>query len=159
MLRLPALVFATILPMLAFAQDRDAEEVNRYVLTDAALAKYEAATERLRPMAGDVSPCDDVESANSIAAMSARIDKVPAARAAIQSAGLTTREYLVFSFAVFQAGMAAWSLEQPGGKLPPGVTQASVDFYNRNKAAIEGMKPLDESACEEYAEEEEPVED
>lgn len=159
--KLPVLVLACLLPLSAFAQDdRDSQEINRYVLTEATLAKYVRAVEMLRPLASQVASCEDEgEEANSIAALAARIDRNAAVKAAIQSAGLTTREYVVFSMAVFQAGMAAWALEQPGGTLPPGFQRKNVDFYNAHKAAIEAIQPLDESACDEYAEEEEPVEE
>jgi hypothetical protein len=161
MLKLPVLVLACLLPLSAFAQaDRDTQEINRYVLTEAALAKYASAVEKLRPLASQVASCEDEgEEASSIHALAARIDGNPAARAAIQSAGLTTREYVVFTMGLVQAAMAAWALDQPGGTLPPGFQKKNVDFYNAHKAAIEAIRPLDESACDEYAEEEEPVEE
>lgn len=161
MLKLPVLVLACLLPLSAFAQeDRDSQEINRYVLTEATLAKYVTAVEKLRPLASQVVSCEDEgEEANSIQALAARIDQNAAVKAALQSAGLATREYVVFSLAVFQAGMAAWALDQPGGTLPPGFSKANVDFYNRHKAKIEAIKPLDESACDEDVEEEEPVEE
>lgn len=159
--KLPVLVLAFLVPLSAFAQeDRDTQEINRYVLTEATLAKYASAVEKLRPLASQVVSCEDEgEEAGSIHAMATRIDQNAAARAAIQSAGLTTREYVVFSFGMFQAAMAAWALDQPGGTLPPGFQKKNVDFYNAHKAAIEAIRPLDESACDEYEEEEEPVEE
>jgi hypothetical protein len=32
--------------------------------------------------------------------------------------------------------MAAWGLTQPGGTLPPGVSQENVDFYNSHQEAF-----------------------
>jgi hypothetical protein len=158
--KMPVLVLALLLPLSAFAEeDRDTQEINRYVLTEDTLAKYASAVENLRPLASQVVSCEESEGVESINAMVTRIDRNPAARAAIQSAGLKTREYVVFSLGVFQAGMAAWALDQPGGKLPPGFQKKNVDFYNAHKAAIEAIQPLDESACNDYAEEEEPVEE
>ena len=160
MLRMPVLFLALLLPVAAFAEeDRDTQEINRYVLTEATLAKYANAIEKLRPLASQVVSCEESEGVESIGAMVTRIDSNPAAKAAIQSAGLTTREYVVFGLGVFQAGMAGWALDQPGGKLPPGFQKKNVDFYNANKAAIEAIQPLDEGACDEYVEEEEPVEE
>jgi hypothetical protein len=160
MLRMPVLVLAFLLPLSAFAEeDRDTQEINRYVLTEATLTKYVNAVEKLRPIASQVVSCeDDGEEAESIHELVTRIDATPAVKAALQSAGLPTRDYVVFSLAVFQAGMAAWALDQPGGTLPPGFSKANVDFYNKHKATIEGIKPLDESACGGDAEEEEPEE-
>lgn len=160
MSRMPVLVLALLLPWSAFAgEDRDAQEINRYVLTEATLAKYASAVEKLRPLASQVASCEESQDAESIHAMVARIDRNPAIQGAIQSVGLTTREYVVFSLGVFQAGMAAWALDQPGGTLPPGFQQKNVDFYNAHKAAIEAIRPLDESACDEDAQAEEPVEE
>ncbi len=157
MSRLLILFLALALPALSHAQDRDLQEINRYVLTEAALTKYASAVQKLRPLAAQISSCDDEENAKSITAMTTRIDRVPAVKAAIQSAGLTPREYLVFSFAVFQAGLGAWALEQPGGTLPPGVSRANVDFYKSHRAKIEGIQPLDDG-CDGQEEEEEPEE-
>lgn len=57
-------------------------------------------------------------------------------QSALKAAGMTSREYLVFSFSVFQNGMAAWALAQPGGKLPPGVKMANVNFYRAHEAEL-----------------------
>jgi len=154
MRKLLALVLALAVPALSFAQDSDTQELSRYVMTDAALTKYMSAVQRLRPVAEQISACGDEESGDSIGDVAARIDRSPAARSAIQSAGLTTREYVVFTFAMFQTGLAAWAMEQPGGKLPPGVSKANVDFYNAHRAKIDAMEPLDDG-CDGSAEEEE----
>jgi hypothetical protein len=147
------LMLALVLPGVSFAQDKDSQEVSRYVLTDAGLSKYAKAVEGLRGLAGQLSSCDE-EGASSIAEQAAAIDRVPAAKAAIQSAGLATREFVVFSFALLQTGMAAWAVEQPGGKLPPGFSQANVDFYKANKARIEKVPAL-EDGCDDSSDDEE----
>jgi len=152
MSRLLILVLALTLPALSWAEDADTQEISRYVLTDAALAKYTRAVENLRPLAQQIASCDE-ENADSIAAMTARINGIPAAQAAIQSAGLPAREFVVFMFATIQAGMAAWATDQPGGKLPPGVSQANVNFYKANRAKIEGIPPI-QDACDDDAEDE-----
>ena len=56
-----------------------------------------------------------------------------------------------------QNGMAAWAVSQPGGKLPPGVSQANVDFYKKHEArfaAIGENDPCDDDAGEEEESEE-----
>ncbi len=68
--------------------------------------------------------------------MVAKINSRPGAQAAIQSAGMTSREFVVFMFSMLQNGMAAWALKQPGGKLPPGISQANVDFFNKHETAM-----------------------
>jgi hypothetical protein len=142
-------LIATLLCLPTVAQSSDAEEVGRYVMTDKGLAKYVAATEKLRPLAKQL--CDenrgDEEGAKSLSDFVARIDAAPGARAAIESAGMTTREYAVFTLSLFQTGLAAWALEQPGGQLPPGVQKGNVDFYKSHKASIDKIEPL-ENACD-----------
>lgn len=125
--------------------DRDTREISNYVLTEAGLAKYSQATRNLDAIAKEstsAGACDD-DSATSLDAAVARIDSMPGAKAAIKSAGMTTREYLLFTWSVFQNGVAAWALSQPGGKLPPGASMANVNFYRSHEAAL---KELGQSA-------------
>jgi hypothetical protein len=147
------LVIASLLAAAAFAQgapDRDTREVNAYVLTEAALAKYSQATRNLGALAKQLSRnCDDNdESPSSIDQSVARIDAIAGAKAAIRSAGMATREYIVFGMSVFQAGLSAWALAQPGGKLPAGVSKANVDFYRTHEKAINALgAPSQGSDC------------
>lgn len=72
----------------------------------------------------------------------ARMDRNPGATAALKAAGMTAREYLLFSWSVFQNGMAAWALDQPGGSLPPGTKPTNVNFYRAHKAELEKLGEL-----------------
>ena len=133
--------------------DGDAREVASYVLTDAGLAKYTQAVRNLAPLAKRLSDAckadDNSDEVRSLNDMVARFDAVPGVRAAIKSAGLTTREYFVFTFSVFQNGMVAWALDQPGGKLPPGTSMANVKFYRAHEAAIKKLAEQTKAAdCE-----------
>jgi hypothetical protein len=123
--------------------DRDLREISSYVLTDAGLAKYTQAVKNLGPLARGMDSCaegdDDSDSANSLDETAARIDAIPGVHAAIKAAGMTTREYLVFTFSLFQNGMGAWALEQPGGKLPPGMSMENVKFYRAHEDAIKQL--------------------
>lgn len=124
------------------SSNRDASEVSAYVLSEAAIAKYSRASANLGGLAKQVAgSCDDGDSPRSLDESVARINAVPGAQSAIQSAGMTTREYLVFSLSLFQSGMAAWALDQPGGKLPPGVSRANVDFYRSHEQALQKLGP------------------
>lgn len=133
----------------AFSQaDRDAQEISRYTLTEAGLAKYAAATQNL-DKAGESSAakCDeDGESPASLDKFVAKIDATPKAKSAIQSAGMSTREYVVFSMSLLQTGLAAWGVEQ-GAKLPPNVSKANVDFYKAHKSALEKMGTGKKAKC------------
>jgi hypothetical protein len=135
----------------AAAQDRDAQEAASYKLTEVGLANYAKASGKLAELP---SACDEDEEdsdVESIDGMVAKLNSLPGAQAAIQSAGMTSREYVVFTFAMLQAGIAAWGIDQ-GGKLPAGMSQANIDFYRKHAddlKQIEGM-----SKCEEEPDEE-----
>ena len=137
---LAVLALALMLPAPSQAQvNRDTQEINSYVLTDAGLARYVKAIKALGPIAKNMSSdCedDDDSSPQTIDQMVARVNSVPGARAALQSAGMTPREYLLFTMSIFQTGLVSWGLTQPGGKLPPGVSMANINFYRKNEAAI-----------------------
>lgn len=141
---LPAVMsLALMLPAPSQAQaDRDTQEINGYVLTDAGLARYKKAMQALgtlsKTMSGDCKDSDD-DVAQSIDQIVAKINSVAGAKAAIQSAGMTTREYMVFSMSIFQTGLASWGLSQPGGKLPTGVSMANVNFYRKNESALASL--------------------
>ncbi|NOS78521.1 MAG: hypothetical protein HOP35_11305 [Nitrospira sp.] len=145
-----AFALALLTPTWAEAQnlaDRDTNEIAGYVLTDAALAKYRQAVRKLQPLAEQLpQDCDHDEAPQSLNGLAARLDGVPEVKAALKAAGMTSREYLVFSWSVFQNGLAAWSLEQPGGKLPPGVKMANVNFYRAHEAELKKLGELTKQA-------------
>ncbi len=137
-------VLAMLAPLAAEAQnlpDRDAEEVTGYVLTDAALTKYAQAVRKLQPLIGQVpQDCEGDEGDQlSLNDAAARMEGVPEMKSALKAAGMTSREYLVFSWSVFQSGMAAWALDQPGGTLPPGVKMENVNFYRAHEAELKKL--------------------
>jgi hypothetical protein len=133
---------ALLAPSAAVAQefsDSDTREIANYALTEAGLAKYTQAVQNLDAVADQLpSACDD-DSEQSLDELVARIDTIPAVRAAIHSAGLTAREYVVFTFSLFQNGLAAWAVSQPGGQLPPGTLMANVNFYRAHEAALQAL--------------------
>jgi len=126
------------LPPAAHAQTADAKEVSRYVLTEAGLGKFTRATQNLAAVPGACvrEDSDDGSSNASLDQLVAKLEATPGAKAAIQSAGMTSREYIVFMFSMMEAGLSAWAVKQPGGKLPPGVQQANVDFFNAHETAM-----------------------
>ena len=135
-------------PAHAAAPDAETQEISRYVLAEAGLAKYTAATQKLGKLAASLtSKCDD-EAPTSLNQIVAKADAAPGVKLAIHSAGMTTREYIVFSMSLLQVGFAAWGLDQPGGKLPPGVSMDNVKFYRVHKAAIEQLGAGKQDACD-----------
>ena len=149
---------ALLMAGVAAAQDRDAQEVTSYVLTDAGLAKYARATKNMAALPAQASnACDEEESSDSqsLDQVVAKFNATPGFRAAIQSGGMTTREYVVFFMSVFHNGMAAWALTQPGGQLPAGTSKANVDFYNKHATELEELGALQkDDECDAQSDEE-----
>jgi hypothetical protein len=147
---------ALFIPCVAIAQDPDTQEVQRYALTDAGLAKYSAATKKLAALPGNpAGVCDDDGETGSIAAAAAKLEAAPGAKAALTSAGMTAHEYIVFSFSLLQNGLAA-AMSPSGGKLPPGFSQANVDFYRKHAAEIEGLPKSKEDGCDDSGGDDDP---
>ncbi|NGZ10334.1 MAG: hypothetical protein CV088_13250 [Nitrospira sp. LK70] len=68
------------------------------MLTDAALAKYGQAVHKLHPLKEELQQdCEHDEGQQSLNDAAARMDKHPGAKAAPKAAGMTAREYLLFS--------------------------------------------------------------
>lgn len=134
------------LPAVGSAQadsDADNREVTSYRLTQPALAKYAAATRALATVLAENPPdCDEDQNDQSLDAMVAEIRGIPAATEAIESAGMPVREYVVLTWAMVQAGFAAWGLDQPGGELPPGVSMANVEFFRAHEAEFQEAASL-----------------
>lgn len=145
-----AFALALLTPVGAWAQslaDRDTNEIAGYMLTDAGLAKYRQAVHKLQPLMGQLpQDCDHDEGSQSLDGTAARMDGVPEAKSVLKAAGMTSREYVVFSWSLFQNGMAAWALEQPGGQLPPGVKMANVTFYRAHEAELKKLGELTKHA-------------
>ena len=145
-----ACALALLMPLVAGAQnlaDPDAKDVADYVLTEAALKKYTQAVRNLQPLAAQLpQECTGEENPKSLNDMAVRLDGVPQVKSALKGAGMTSREYLLFSFSVFQNGMAAWALQQPGGTLPPGIKMANVTFYRAHEAELTKLGELTKQA-------------
>ena len=141
-----AFALALLAPAWAGAQnlaDHDTNEIAGYMLTEAALAKYTKAVHKLQPLMGQLpQDCDQDEGPQSLNGMAARMDGIPEVKSVLKAAGMTSREYLVFSWSMFQNGLAAWSLEQPGGKLPPSVKMANVNFYRAHEPELKKLGEL-----------------
>jgi hypothetical protein len=139
------------LPPIAWSQglpDADTQEVNNYRLSEPALAKYTDANRRLSEVfAENPPPCDEA-SDESLSGMAAQLDAIPAVQAALSAAGLSSREYIVFGLAGFQAGMGAWALTEGGGELPPGVAEENVTFYQQHETEFQAVSaPVSRDDC------------
>lgn len=158
-LLLTACIILTSLNSLAQGgSDADTKEVLAYTLTDAGLAKYMKATQNLAALPGGMAgDCDDDSDADSLADSVAKINATPGAEAAIRSAGMATREYVVFSWSLLHNALAGWAASEPGGTLPPGAKQSNVDFLKKHEADLKQLEVSEGSdSCDQddYEEEE-----
>jgi hypothetical protein len=128
--------------------EADQREVRAYSFTEAALARYVDATRRLAIIPLDCGA--EEPPVGSLTEAAAKIDAVPGATAAVAAAGLTSRQYVVFAFALIENAFAAFELEQPGGRLPAGISMSNIEFLREHSAVIERLaNDTDVAACEE----------
>lgn len=135
-------------------EDADTTEVMAYSLTEAGFSKYRQATQKLQALPDGMSGnCDTDLGSMSIDESAAMFNTIPGAAAAIQSAGMTTREYVVFSWALIHNALAAWVAGQPGGSLPAGASQANVDFVRSHEAELQELNTSQQGdGCEDEEE-------
>ena len=161
MKKMNTLLCTMALALIAFAPvvqakmlpDPDTREVRAYTLTDACLRQVRecdatsCATVKFENCVDD----DDDDAQDTIASSVARIDAVPGAKAAIQAAGLSSREYVVLAYALARrTACASYLMQKPGGKLPDGVNTANVDFVRRHSAELHQLaNETEDESCDE----------
>ena len=154
MLRLAAVALLVLTPAASAQKEAqeaaDAKAVAAYRLTMPALKKYEAVADQLVawlktnpvPQAGEaVSSRDDM----SIDEMASEIVKVKAVASALQKAGMTPREYVVFTLAMAEAGIGV-AMKKMGHA--PDAPAANVKFMEDNATLIAALQKKVESANE-----------
>ena len=134
-----AFILALLIVGHVSAQGGDADEkaLAEYRLTDEGLEKFIQASRNLAAavkadprLAGALEGADD----GTIEETAARYDSQPSVRRAMESADMTSAEYLTFMYSMIQAGMAAWLAEEYGSsELPEGTPRQNVDYYIANK--------------------------
>ena len=134
-------------PLTALAQgsaDADTREVTAYVLTEAGLAKFKQAQVNLAGLGDSIAgDCDDDdEGVHTLDSVVAEINSAPGAAAAIESAGMPVREYVVFTFSLLHTGMAAWAQDQQGQTPPATVSTGNVAFYRAHEAELQEAASL-----------------
>ena len=129
-----ATALAAISPPAMGTPDRDAQEISRYRLTDAGLAKYAQASRNLGSLAKRMSAdCAEGEASDA-------------------DGDAKTLDELVVSWSVVQSALAAWALDQPGGKLPADVSMENVTFYRKHSATLDQLGAQTKAAeCDEDA--------
>lgn len=131
----------------ATGDDADLRELSRYQLTMADVRKYAAANANLAKHPTVEQDDDDAEDENeSLDEMAARIESIPVARKAVEAAGLSARQYVVITMALFQASLAQYAVDQGAdpGKVAgeTGVNPANIRFVKEHKAELEQMENL-----------------
>lgn len=119
-----------------------------YRLTSANLEKFVAATNALKGLEDediDIEERIDMDDPESIDLneIAAAFDSEPLIKNAINGAGLSSREYLTFMFAMIQA-MFGSVMVQMGGEqalndMPAGVLKDNIQFFTQNQAAFEAL--------------------
>jgi hypothetical protein len=129
--------------------DADLRELSRYQLTMADVRKFEAANANLAKHPKAEQDDEDAEGENdneSLDEMAVRIESNPIARKAVEAAGLSARQYVVITMALFQASLAQYAVDQGAdpGKIAreTGVNPANIRFVKEHKAELEQMKNL-----------------
>ncbi|HEU0299980.1 MAG TPA: hypothetical protein VFR37_11005 [Longimicrobium sp.] len=124
--------------------------ISSYRLTSATLDKFLNATSALKELEDedidvdleDQINMDDPESID-LNEITAAFDGEPRIKSAINGAGLTSREYVVFLFAMIQA-MFGSVMVQMGGEqalndMPAGVMKDNIQFFLANQEAFEAL--------------------
>lgn len=118
----------------------DEQEINNYRLTEKNIEKFSQATKNLltatqkNPKMFEEGPeAPEQKSEETLSGIVEAFDKIPDAKKAIQDAGMTTRDYWMFSLAMVYAATGNLVLKS-GQKLPEGFSRENVEFYQANEA-------------------------
>jgi hypothetical protein len=118
-----------------------------YRLTTANLDKFLAATQALQDIGDGEFDLDEQidmeEDEVSLDAIASAIDSEPVIRGAINSAGMSSREYVTFLLSMMQAMFASIAV-QVGGEdalddMDDGVLKENVRFFMANQEAFEAL--------------------
>ncbi|HEU4640947.1 MAG TPA: hypothetical protein VFS44_00740 [Gemmatimonadaceae bacterium] len=147
-----AAVAVTAIPARSHAQkapDADMQALASYRLTESTLHKVMQAGRNLAALAKDPAARaymekaqqEDQPEAKTIADMAKQFDGIPPMKKAITSAGLTSREYAMFTMSMLQASLAAAMMDAKGPyklkELPKGTPPENVAFVRAHKAELE----------------------
>ncbi len=131
------------------ATDPNVKEIANYKLTMDAVRKFAQASKTMKqyekdhPELNQDEEDDNDDDSASLDDMEAKLASVPAARKAIEAAGLSVREYVVITFAMLQSAISQYAIEQGADPAKiardAGVHPANVTFYKEHKAEIEAL--------------------
>lgn len=131
------------------ADDPDLQRVAHFRLDDQVMAKYIKAQTALMQAAKshpELEGQEDASDAKTLDETVARLDKQPVLRAALASAGMSTSDYVLCSFALMQSGIYAWGVQMQGqkmwAKIPPGIPTENTRWVIAHKAELDKLKAV-----------------
>jgi type I restriction-modification system DNA methylase subunit len=166
MLSLSVMVSLVCVPFVHADVNADLKEVRSFQLTEKKLDQF---TQALRNMAEAVEKNPELAKQDnslgsnaSINDMVAAFDKIPPIKNAVETAGLSTREFVLFQMALMSAAMGHYLVKQ-GQKLPPEFSAEHATFYKQHEEKFKALekewkaidKKMDAMDNEEDEEEEE----
>jgi hypothetical protein len=127
------------------AAARDAAELAAYRMTEEGLAKFAAATRSLAVASRSAEAIGDVTAGREdlVTAMAEAFEARPPLREAIVGAGMTSREYALFTMALIQASLGVAIVEaNPAAidHLPADVSKENVRFVQAHRAALDALQ-------------------
>jgi hypothetical protein len=157
-----AVAFAASLPIAVSAQSQagpaalspsDQSEIRDFRLDDAFLGRLKAITTDPATSALNGQKIDPT-GAHSLNDLAARVDAVPQLKAVINRNGLTSRQYLVGTFALVNAAMVDTMQNNPAMAQyvkKDSVSTANVNFYESHKDEISALMATGASGTSEGA--------
>jgi hypothetical protein len=126
-------------------------EMSRYQLTMDKVRKWAVAAEKLQQVGKEhpeLEQKDDTAgfSDKAVAEWTSRVERIPAARKALDDAGLSAREYLLIGVPLSMASVAQVAIQQ--GSNPDtlareiGVHPANLRFVQEHRAELAKLQPL-----------------
>ena len=119
-----------------------------YRLTSANLDKFVRATNALKALEDedidleDRINMDDPEDVD-LGEIAAAFDSEPRIKGAINSAGMTSRDYVTFMFSMMQAMFGSMMVQMGGeqalAEMPSGVLKDNIRFFTENQSAFEAL--------------------
>ena len=128
----------------AASSNGDQEEIKNFRLNMARLEQYTAASKALAAYAKENPSVQESsqngQDAKTISDVVKRVEKYPGAVAAIQTAGLSPREFAVMGLTLFTVGMMVALKKQGNIKaIPATVLPENVAFFEQNYDKIESV--------------------
>jgi hypothetical protein len=128
--------------------DPDLQRVAHFRLDDRVVTQYIRAQKMLMQAVKahpELQDQEDPSDAKTLDETIARLDKQPALRAALASAGMSTTDYVLCSFALMQSGIYAWGVQMDGktwAKIPPGIPTENTKWVIAHKAELDKLKAV-----------------